>query len=465
MLSRTALHLHARPTRATSGSSHVRPLISPQTTAAATLAIAELTQLSPAPPLTNSIASSAPLNPSPAPRATVAPGVAHFFSPNPHPYNYLPPRATRDRVFVAPHTSFTSTDQTPAAFRNTTFCTSELSAAPARFIKMNQSKIRPLPLAAIILIAAASIASAADAPKPLQFNRDIRPILADTCFKCHGFDKKARKADLRLDLPDEAYKSRKSGSPIVPGHPEQSQAWLRLSTHDPEQLMPPPKSHLTLTDLQKATLKAWIEQGAAYQPHWAFIPPKDSPVPDVAEPTWPRNPIDAFILARLQAEDLHHSPEADKRTLIRRVTLDLTGLPPTPRRSHDFLADNSNSRLREGRRSPARLAALRPAHGDRLARRRPLRRHQRLPGRPHAHDVALARLGRRRHERQHALRPVHRRPDRRRSAPQRHPRPAPRLRLQSQPHLQRRRRRASPKKTASTTSSIASIPPPPHSSA
>ena len=98
---------------------------------------------------------------------------------------------------------------------------------------MNQSKISPLPLAALILIAAASIASAADAPKPLQFNRDVRPILSDTCFKCHGFDKKARKADLRLDVADEAFKARKNGTPIVPGHPEQSEAYRRLTSTTP----------------------------------------------------------------------------------------------------------------------------------------------------------------------------------------------------------------------------------------
>ncbi len=206
-------------------------------------------------------------------------------------------------------------------------------------------------------------ASAAGTPRPLQFNRDVRPILSDTCFKCHGFDKKARKADLRLDVADEAFKVRKHGAPIVPGHLEQSEAYRRFTSADPEQQMPPPASHLSLSDAQKSILKRWIEEGAAYQPHWAFIPPQESPLPEVKESAWITNPIDRFILARLEQEGLKPSKETDRRTLIRRVTLDLTGLPPTEAGVNDFLADQSTGAYEK---VVDRLLAS-PRYGERMS--------------------------------------------------------------------------------------------------
>jgi hypothetical protein len=186
--------------------------------------------------------------------------------------------------------------------------------------------------------AAAPATSATSAPK-LSFNRDIRPLFSDTCFKCHGFDAKARKAHLRLDVREEAIRPRKDITPIVPGHPEKSEAWLRLISTDPDDQMPPPDSHLTLTPAQIATVKLWIQQGAEYQPHWAFIAPKDEPVPAVKDAAWARNPIDNFILARLTREGLAPSPQADRRTLIRRVSLDLIGLPPTAAQVEAFVSD------------------------------------------------------------------------------------------------------------------------------
>src|SRR5438445_520687 len=171
------------------------------------------------------------------------------------------------------------------------------------------------------------------AAEKLQFNRDIRPLLSDRCFKCHGPDKAARKASLRLDLPEEAYAERKKSHKhaIVPGKPEESLVCKKIFSSDPDDLMPPPESHLALSKAEKEKIRRWIREGAQYQPHWAFIAPADSmPVPSVKNKSWPRNSIDRFILARLEKEDLRPSPEADKTRWLRRVSFDLIGLPPSP---------------------------------------------------------------------------------------------------------------------------------------
>ena len=163
-------------------------------------------------------------------------------------------------------------------------------------------------------------------------------------------------------------------------------------------------------------LKRWVEQGAEWKDHWAFIPPAEVRVPEVKAPAWPRNPIDRFVLARLEAEGLAPAPEADKERLIRRVTFDLTGLPPDARRDRRVPGRRPAGRLRAAGRPPAGLAAVRRADGRRLARRRPLRRHLRLPGRRLSRHVALARLGRQGVQRQPAVRPVHHLAARRRPA-------------------------------------------------
>src|SRR2546427_3848387 len=137
------------------------------------------------------------------------------------------------------------------------------------------------------------------AAEKLQFNRDIRPILSDRCFKCHGPDKAARKGSLRLDLAEEAYAERKKSHQhaIVPGKPEESLVCRKIFSRDPDDLMPPPDSHLSLSGEEKEKIRRWIREGAQYQPHWAFIAPADSiPVPGVKNKIWPRNPIDRFIL-------------------------------------------------------------------------------------------------------------------------------------------------------------------------
>jgi hypothetical protein len=193
----------------------------------------------------------------------------------------------------------------------------------------------------LVHVAAAAAAEDGGADK-LAFNRDVRPILADTCFKCHGFDKAARKAGLRLDVREDAVAPRDGKGPaIVPGDPAASLLWRRIVSEDPDERMPPSPAHAALTDSQKATLRAWIEQGAAYQPHWAFVAPVRPPLPVVKQAGWARNEIDAFVLALLEARGMTPSSEADRATLIRRLSLDLTGLPPTPEEVDAFLADVS----------------------------------------------------------------------------------------------------------------------------
>jgi len=175
----------------------------------------------------------------------------------------------------------------------------------------------------------------------IEFNREIRPILAENCFACHGPDSASRKANLRLDRFETATNKLEDGAvAIVPSHPEKSEMVRRIFATDDDH-MPPAKINKVLKPEQEALLKQWIAEGAKYQPHWSFIPPVKAPVPLVKNQKWAHNPIDRFILARLEQEKLKPNPEADKRTLIRRATLDLIGLPPTPAAVEDFLLDKS----------------------------------------------------------------------------------------------------------------------------
>jgi hypothetical protein len=169
------------------------------------------------------------------------------------------------------------------------------------------------------------------ATQKIHFNREIRPILSENCFHCHGPDSGKRKAGLRLDTKEGLYGGTKEEGPVLtPGNPAKSALWSRIITADTDDLMPPPESHRVVTAEQKATLKRWIEEGAPWQPHWAFVRPERAPLPTVTDSSWVRNPIDRFVLAKLDAMGLKPAPEADRRTLARRVALDLTGLPPTP---------------------------------------------------------------------------------------------------------------------------------------
>jgi hypothetical protein len=180
----------------------------------------------------------------------------------------------------------------------------------------------------------------------LRYNRDIRPILSDRCFKCHGPDSGSRKAKLRLDDPASAFGPRKDPNEhaIVAGKPEQSVLVRRIFATDPDDIMPPPASHLTLTDAEKKTLRQWISEGANYEPHWAFIRlPASVPVPEVKDKRWPRNDIDRFVLARLEKERIKPSAETDRTRWLRRVTYDLNGLPPTAEEVDAFLAEQSTT--------------------------------------------------------------------------------------------------------------------------
>src|SRR6185369_6323316 len=187
----------------------------------------------------------------------------------------------------------------------------------------------------------AGVTFAAPAPK-LEYNRDIRPILSENCFPCHGPDSASRKAKLRLDHFEDATAKRDDGKGvIVPRKPDQSEVVRRIFTTDEDDLMPPPKSHKVLKPEQKELLKRWIAEGAKYQPHWSLIAPQRPEVPKVKNSKWVRNPIDNFILARLEDEKLKPAAEADRRTLARRLSLDLTGMPPVPADVDAFVTDKS----------------------------------------------------------------------------------------------------------------------------
>lgn len=171
----------------------------------------------------------------------------------------------------------------------------------------------------------------------ISFNQDVRPILSDACFACHGFDEKERKADLRLDTAEGAAADLGGYRAFVGGDLEKSEAWLRILSSDEEEVMPPPDFHKKLSSDEKETLRKWIEQGAEYQTHWSFIAPQ-KPVVNADEKV---SPIDIFLQRRLKREGLKPAEQADRETLIRRVTLDLTGLPPTPDEVDAFLSDQS----------------------------------------------------------------------------------------------------------------------------
>jgi hypothetical protein len=213
-------------------------------------------------------------------------------------------------------------------------------------------------LTAVIALSTAAVA------EPVRFNRDVRPILADHCFPCHGFDANTRKAGLRLDLREEALRPAKSGAvAIVPGKPASSELLRRIDSQDPEDRMPPTRSHAALPGAQREVLRRWIDEGAEYEAHWAFVPPVRPTPPEVRSTGWVRNPIDRFILRRLEQSGLAPSPEAGPEILFRRMSLDLTGLPPTPGEVREFLRDPSPAAYE--RWVDRRLAS--PRWGERMA--------------------------------------------------------------------------------------------------
>jgi hypothetical protein len=192
---------------------------------------------------------------------------------------------------------------------------------------------------AVAFCALAALA-AAD-PERVSFNRDVRPIMSDTCFRCHGPDQRARMAGLRLDVRAEATAVTRSGHiPIVPGDPDKSEVVARIFATGAK-TMPPASAHKELTERQKATIRRWIAEGAAYEGHWAYQSVARPPIPAAADPSRIRNPIDNFVQDRLARQNLTPAREADKRTLLRRVALDLTGVPPAPEEVAAFLRDDS----------------------------------------------------------------------------------------------------------------------------
>lgn len=212
----------------------------------------------------------------------------------------------------------------------------------------------------IIVLLHGNSAPAADDNALPQYNRDIRPLLAKHCFACHGPDPDSREADLRLDLREAAL----SGNAIQPGKPAASELIRRVTTRDPDLRMPPPDTGEALTDAEAASLRAWIAGGAEYQQHWSFVPPERAELPNVSQSDWALAPWDAFVLAELERRGLQPAAEADRAMWLRRVSLDLTGLPPTWDDADAFLADSSSDAYEK---VVDRLLAS-EAYGERWAR-------------------------------------------------------------------------------------------------
>ncbi len=205
---------------------------------------------------------------------------------------------------------------------------------------------------------------------PPDFQREVRPLLSRQCFACHGPDEHARKSGLRLDLREEALKPAKSGQrALVPGQPDQSELVRRITSTDHNQVMPPPETKKQLTAAEQDILRRWVAAGADYQPHWAFIKPKQTPLPKVRQTGWPQNAIDHFILARLEQAGHKPSAPADDYTLVRRLYLDLIGLPPTPEEADAFVksVQIGNRQSAIGTLADKLLAS--PHYGERWARK------------------------------------------------------------------------------------------------
>jgi len=201
-------------------------------------------------------------------------------------------------------------------------------------------------------------------PETLSFNHDIRPILSRHCFACHGPDSEDRQAGLRLDDRESALQELDSGMRgIIPGKPNESELVARILDSDPDVIMPPPESNHVLTKKQKEILRAWIASGAEYQPHWAYVSPEKHKIPNTVDDEWSLNWIDHFILERLEEKGIPPTTDADPITLVRRVTFDLTGLPPTPSDIDDYLANKSADRYEQ---LVNQLLAS-PRHAERLA--------------------------------------------------------------------------------------------------
>lgn len=217
----------------------------------------------------------------------------------------------------------------------------------------------PMPFAYCFLAWCLLLATRSHGAAPVDFNREVRPILSEKCYHCHGPDDESRKAKLRLDVRDDALKERDGVRAIVPGRPDDSELMIRVRSKDPDEMMPPPKEHHTMSAAECDTLARWITEGANYAQHWAFVKPTKPAVPAGAA-----NAIDGFISAELKKRGLALSPEADRHVLLRRLSLDLTGLPPTPEETRAFVEDTAPD---AHSRAIDRLLAS-PHFGERWAR-------------------------------------------------------------------------------------------------
>ena len=213
-----------------------------------------------------------------------------------------------------------------------------------------------------LILSPLAIASAAQDSK-VDFQRQIRPLLSDACFQCHGPDPKVRMAGLRLDLREDLFQARTSGAPVVPGDPDNSLIIQRISHEDANLRMPPAYSQKTLSDDQIDLVRRWIADGAVWQQHWAFTRPRRPDLPEVKDNSWPRQDLDHFVLSRLESHGLAPSPPAEKSRILRRVTFDLTGLPPTLEELNAFLSDPSPAAYEK---AVDRLLAS-PRYGERMA--------------------------------------------------------------------------------------------------
>ena len=227
------------------------------------------------------------------------------------------------------------------------------------------SIVRPLLVASSLLLSSGGVALAAT-PELVQFNRDVRPILSENCFYCHGQDSKHREAGLRLDLPEAATRPNDGVVAVVPGKPEVSEMILRLLSKDSDEMMPPPKANKHITPAQIALLKRWIEEGAAYEKHWSFIPPTQSPLPPVKNSKWVRGDLDHFVLGRLEREGLAPALEATPSAWLRRASFDLTGLAPSPVELDAFAAEVAGKGESAYAAATDKLLAS-PRFGERLA--------------------------------------------------------------------------------------------------
>ncbi len=209
-----------------------------------------------------------------------------------------------------------------------------LSAIMPRFVEVTSFLQFPSILFAVFVAVLEINSAQATGPKKVEYNRDIRPILSDKCFYCHGPDAKHREADLRLDEEASA-----KDFALIPGKPDESEVFRRITSEDEAERMPPLESGKSLTPAEIELIQRWIQAGAEYQPHWAYVVPKRHPIPKVKNTTWPKSWIDRFLLAQMEAEGIQPSPDADAVTLVRRLHFDLTGLPPSPETVQAFLSN------------------------------------------------------------------------------------------------------------------------------